>query len=92
MPDARPRLAAIRARIRLHADLHTDDAEWLLALVDDLAERLKPFAEFARAFDAKPIRGLDDRLYGIHTGTEWEGELKLSDCRAARAALARTEA
>lgn len=55
-------------------------------------EALRPFAAFAEAFDAKPISGLDDTLYAIHTGTAWAAAFRLSDCRAARAALQQIEA
>ena len=56
-----------------------------------LEAALRPFAKFAEAFDAKPIARLDDEFYAIHTGTQWEASLRLSDCRAARAALAPPE-
>lgn len=52
-----------------------------------LMEALRPFAEFAERFHAKPLRGLADELYTIHTGTEWEAALRLSDCERALAAL-----
>jgi hypothetical protein len=29
-----------------------------------------------------PIRGMDDVIHAIHTGTEYEAELRLSDLRA----------
>jgi hypothetical protein len=32
--------------------------------------------------DEKPFNGLDDVIHGIHTGTEWAAELRLSDLRA----------
>src|SRR5262245_11996728 len=48
-----------------------------------LREALEPFAKFAEAFDAQPIRGLHDEMYNIHTGTQWEASLRLSDCRRA---------
>jgi hypothetical protein len=51
-------------------------------------EALGPFAKFVERFDAMPIRKQDDVLYGIHTGTEWEAEIRLSDLRKARALLA----
>jgi hypothetical protein len=57
----------------------------------ELVEALKPFALFAEKYDAKPLRQLDDRIYGIHAGTEWEAELSVSDCRKARAALAKAK-
>ena len=51
---------------------------------EELAEALRPFAEFANKWDKNPIRGLDDALYSIHN----EASLRLSDCKTARAALA----
>jgi hypothetical protein len=54
---------------------------------DRLREALKPFVTFIDAFDAKPLRSIDDKFYGIHSGTEWEAALHFSDFRHARAAL-----
>lgn len=54
-----------------------------------LEEALAPFAHFADQYERAPLRGAADTLYGIHTGTEFEAELKLSDCRAARDLLKR---
>lgn len=73
-------IAALRALLASHERLR-------LAV-----EALRPFAAFAEAFDAKPISGLDDTLYAIHTGTAWAAAFRLSDCRAARAALQQIEA
>ena len=84
----------------LEAERDGIDALWLKARFDavDAHQRiavleaaLRPFAKFAEAFDAKPIARLDDEFYAIHTGTQWEASLRLSDCRAARAALAPPE-
>jgi hypothetical protein len=54
-----------------------------------LRAALKPFAEFARKFDARPIH-LGDALYSIHGGdgvTKDGATLRLSDCRAALKAM-----
>lgn len=59
-----------------------------LALAGRLRKALVPFAAFAAAFDAKPLSGLHNELYGIHAGTEWAAVLRLSDCRTANALLA----
>lgn len=40
---------------------------------------LKPFADFAAAWNKNPMRGLHDELYGIHD----KAFLRLSDCRRA---------
>lgn len=32
--------------------------------------------------DEKPFRQLDDVIHAIHTGSQWEAELLLSDIRA----------
>ncbi len=60
-----------------------------------LREALTPFATFADAFDTKPISNLHDELYGIHggdsCGDDGGASLRLSACRAARAALAGKE-
>lgn len=49
-----------------------------------LRAALAPFVKFIDAWDAKPINRTADEFYGIHTGTEWEASLKLSDLRKAR--------
>ena len=69
--------------IRLSARL-AEDAKVLAGLV----EAMEPFAKFLRAVEAKPLRGADpETIYAIHTGTEWEAELKWQHLRNARAAL-----
>jgi hypothetical protein len=35
----------------------------------------------------KPIGKLDDEIHGVHVGTEWEAELRLSDLRGLLAEL-----
>lgn len=57
----------------------------LLAQVPEMAKALEPLARFAAAFDAKPIRGIDDALYGIHGGDGMPGgvDVRLSDLRRA---------
>ena len=74
------------------------DLAWLLAELRVLRERklalveaLEPFAAFARAFDAKPIRNIANQVYAIHPGTPWESQLCLSDCRRAARLLAKPE-
>lgn len=57
-----------------------------------LREALEPFAKFAEAWDKQPLRGIADEFFGIHTGTAWEANLSLQDCRIARAALGRGDA
>lgn len=48
---------------------------------DNLREAVKPIVEFIRRFDAKPVPQNFDEFYGIHSGTEHEATLKLSDMR-----------
>lgn len=62
----------------------------LTSLIEEnerLREALKPFAQFVERFDNKPLRTLDDELYAIHVGTEWEASIRLSDFRKALNAL-----
>lgn len=59
---------------------------------DAALRALRPFARFAEQWDRQPLSRIDDNFYSIHTGTEYEAELRLSDCRAARAILAATPA
>lgn len=49
-----------------------------------LTAALRPFAAFGKAFDAKPMLGIADEVYAIHTGTQWAASLRLSDCRRAQ--------
>lgn len=56
------------------------------AAVDALTETAAPLAFFIEQFDRQPIRTADD-FYGIHTGTEYEASLRLSDLRKLAAAL-----
>jgi hypothetical protein len=68
-------------------DWTCDTCENKDAEIARLRAALKPFAEFARAFYANPMRGVDDALYSIHGGAEAPSgkgaELRLSACRAA---------
>ncbi len=64
-----------------------DEISKLEATNDALVEALEPFAAFADAFEAKPLSGLDDVIYKIHAGTEWEASIRRSDCNKARAAI-----
>ena len=41
--------------------------------------RLRRYVEMTHA---KPLRHSTDRIHGIHTGTQWEAELRLSDLEA----------
>lgn len=70
------------------ASAAADELKALEGRVRALEDALRPFALFAERFDANPLRGISDTLYGIHGGCEGkEAELRLSDCRNARAAL-----
>lgn len=42
--------------------------------------RLRRYVEVRTT--AKPIAGLCDTVHGVHTGTEWEAEVRLSDLAA----------
>ena len=54
---------------------------------EELEQALKPFANYAEKFDQKPIGKQHDIINAIHSGTEWEAELRLSDCRLAKKLL-----
>lgn len=53
----------------------------------ELAKALKPFANFYEKYSAKPMKGVADSFYGIHSGTEWEADIKHSDMKCAYEAL-----
>jgi hypothetical protein len=48
---------------------------------------LESVAKFIEAYDKMPVK-MHDEFYGIHTGTEWEASLRLSELRKASKALA----
>ena len=53
-----------------------------------LREALKPFSAFADAWEKQPLYGMDNTIYALHGGEHCGGvELKLTDLRAAAAAL-----
>ena len=88
-PAARELTAVVMVR-SLTAALraaHEENAR-LLEENTRLREALGPFAMFAEKWDAKPMYRLHNVLYRIHFGTEWQAELRLSDMRRARQALA----
>lgn len=58
-----------------------------LAALTAVAEAAKPLAKFIAQFDARPLNGIGDEFYAIHTGTQWEASLRLSDLRRLAAAL-----
>ena len=55
------------------------------------ADALRPFAQFAAKWNAKPLRGIDDEVYSIHIGYD-AASLRLSDCRTALAIVAAYDA
>lgn len=57
--------------------------------IDALMTALKQFSDFADAWDRMPLRGISDRLYSIHSGTEYAAHLSLSDFKTARDVLAK---
>lgn len=59
----------------------------LRSRVAKLEAALRPFAKYARARAAQPLRGLGDTIHLIHPGSPHEAELTLTDCNAALAAL-----
>ena len=77
-------ISALAAALRA---AHEENAR-LLEENTRLREALGPFAMFAEKWDAKPMYRLHNVLYRIHFGTEWQAELRLSDMRRARQALA----
>lgn len=99
MPNHRtPSAAAMKLVINLkrnYSGLADCDPDILAYFVDSafaeerakLIEALKPFARFAKMYEAKPLSGMGDAIYAIHTGTEWEAEIKRSDCAIALALL-----
>jgi len=63
----------------------------LIAAAPEQHEALKPFAAFAKAWQAQPLAGMDDVIYSIHLGTKHEATIRLSDCIKAAEAIAKAE-
>lgn len=59
--------------------------------LEQAADVLRPFANFAEKFNAKPLRGIADEFYVIHSGDDGAA-LRLSDCQRALDLLSRTRA
>jgi len=57
--------------------------DWLVERVTQLEEALLPFGIYARAREAQPLVGLGDEIHRIHTGSEHEAVIQLSDCSRA---------
>jgi hypothetical protein len=49
---------------------------------DTSAEAVGRVRRYVEMRAAKPLRGVGECIHGVHTGTEWEAELLLSDLRA----------
>lgn len=47
--------------------------------VANAIERIRDYVQIREEYQ---LRGLGDVIHGIHTGTEWEAEVRLSDLRA----------
>jgi hypothetical protein len=58
---------------------------------EGLAERLERIQRYVAMRKAKPLRQMDDTIHGIHFGTEWGAELRLSDLAALLQALRSSE-
>jgi hypothetical protein len=94
LEKAKAELAACKESIISGQKVLREDAEHNAARAEQsgkreaaLREALLPFARFHRAYKSKPMRGVGDEFYGIHSGTEWEANLKHSDMARAYTAL-----
>ena len=65
-----------------------DKAEAALAKVREAA---KPIIHYVDMRQKKPLRSMGDFIHCIHTNTEWEAELRLSDLEFLRASLTEGE-
>lgn len=54
---------------------------------EGVTEALARVSQYVAAWDAKPIRGVDNEIHALHVGSEHEGRLLLSDIRALLAFL-----
>lgn len=69
------------------AEKERREAMRLVAQAQEMAKALRPLARFVEAWDAAPMRGLDDVLYAIHGGRDAPSakgeEIRLSELREA---------
>lgn len=61
-------------------------------MTDKTVEAVERVTRYVAMRDAKPLRNQDDTIHGIHTGTEWAGEINLSDVRHLLSELSRLQA
>jgi len=87
-------LVARRDGLDSVTDATRADIAWLIeqvtasrARVRELETALRPFATFWNQWQRKPLSGMADTFYAIHTGTEYAAELRRSDCERAAALL-----
>ena len=50
-------------------------------MTPDQLQALVRLRQYVRARTEKPITYMDDIIHGVHYGSEWSGELRLSDLR-----------
>jgi hypothetical protein len=55
----------------------------LSARIRQLEGALQPFARYYEARTKKPMIGLDDIIHQIHTGSEYEAAITMTQCREA---------
>jgi hypothetical protein len=53
-------------------------------VANKLAKLCEPLIHFITQWERQPLRKMDDQFYGIHNGTEFEANLKLSDFKKIR--------
>lgn len=56
-----------------------------------MSEHIKRLARYVEVRRLKPMLGIDGRIHGVHVGTEWEAEVRLSDIAAALDHITRLE-
>jgi hypothetical protein len=61
------------------------------AKLEEVRVAAEPIKHYIAMREAKPLRQMDDSIHGIHIGTEWAAELKLSSLRALAAVLTEKE-
>jgi hypothetical protein len=66
-----------------------DEITRLRSLLKEAGEALETFSHYSAIRSAKPLLGLGDIIHGVHHGSEWEANIKLSDCDNARTVLSK---
>lgn len=78
----------LRSVARSYSDAEVGAMARELLAARRVIEAQAPLMHYLKMRDAKPMRGMADVIHGLHSGTEWEAEITVSDLRTIASALA----